>query len=126
MKSVICATIIFIFIIIAGTISGIYVNNITNEMLQSLYKNEIFVSKNQWSEAKNETEILSKIWAENRNIMSMIFDHTFTDKVDTSIEKIKNAVKMQKKEDFIYERSDMELLLSGFEKQQKINVGNIF
>lgn len=126
MKSVISASLIFIFIVIASVTSGAYVNRVTDEMLQSLYRNEIYVAKNHWESAEFETEKLYSIWMKNRSMMSVNFNHTLIDMVDTSIAKIKNAVQMQKKEDFFYERSNFDLLLLSLMEQQKISVENIF
>lgn len=126
MKSVISALLIFIFIIIISSASGIYVNRVTDEMLQSLYRNEKFVSKNSWDKAENETEKLYSIWKKSRNKMSMTFNHTITDNIDISIAKIKNAVQMRKKYDYFYERSNFELLLLNLKEQQKISAENIF
>ena len=44
MKSVISAVVIFIFIVVTGLVSSIYVDNVTKELLQNLYKNEIYFS----------------------------------------------------------------------------------
>lgn len=126
MKSVISASLIFIFIIIASVTSSAYVNSVTEEMLQSLYRNEIYVAKNLWESAEFETEKLYSLWRKNRSMMSVNFNHTLIDRVDTSIAKIKNAVQMQKKEDFFYERSNFGLLLLSLAEQQKISVENIF
>lgn len=126
MKSVISALLIFIFIIIISSASGIYVNRVTDEMLQSLYKNEKFVSENSWKAAENETEKLYLMWKKSRNIMSMTFNHTITDNIDASITKIKNTVQMRKKYDYFYERSKFELLLLNLKEQQKISAENIF
>lgn len=126
MKSVISALLIFIFIIIISTASGIYVNRVTDEMLQSLYRNEKFVAENSWDEVENETEKLYSIWKKNRNMMSMTFNHAIIDNIDTSIAKIKNTVQMHKKYDYFYERSNFELLLLNLKEQQKISAENIF
>lgn len=126
MKSVISASIIFIFIITAVIVSAVYVNNVTEEMLQYLYKNEIYVAKNLWDEAESEAEKLDETWRKSRVLMSTFFNHTLIDKVDTSIAKIKNAVQLREKEDFFYERSNIGLILFSFKEQQKINAGNIF
>lgn len=126
MKSVISALLIFIFIIVGSFASYRYVNDVIDEMLQSLYKNEIFISKNFWDESKNETKNLEELWQKNRAVMSVIFNHTVIDKIDTSIAEIKNAVQMREKGDFIYEKSNMELMLLNLKEQQKINAENVF
>lgn len=126
MKSVISASLIFIFIITASVISGVYVNNIADEMLQSLYKNEKFISNNLWEDAEEETKKLEKIWHEKRIFISTVFNHTLTDRIDMGIAKIKNAVKMQEKGVLIYECTDMRIVISSLKEQQKINAGNIF
>ena len=126
MKSVISALLIFIFIIVGSFASYRYVNDVIDEMLQSLYKNEISISKNFWDESKNETKNLEELWQKNRAVMSVIFNHTVIDKIDTSIAEIKNAVQMREKGDFIYEKSNMELMLLNLKEQQKINAENVF
>lgn len=126
MKSVISASLIFIFIITASVVSGVYVNNIADEMLQSLYKNEKFISNNLWEDAIEETEKLEEMWHKKRVFMSTVFNHTLTDRIDTGIAKIKNAVKMQEKGELIYEYTNMKILISSLKEQQKINAGNIF
>lgn len=126
MKSVISAILIFIFIITASVVSGVYVNNTTDKLLQSLYKNEKFISNNLWAEAKKETKNFDEIWQKKRTVMSVFFNHTLIDRVDTSIAKIKNAVKMQEKGVFLYEKSNIEIVLLSLKEQQKINAGNIF
>ena len=126
MKSVISALVIFILIITMIVITCVYTNNVTDKMLQSLYKNENQVSKNNWQTAKYEGENIENIWRNNRKFMVVLFNHTVIEKVDTSISKLKNAIKMQKKEDFFYESKNFELLLKSLVEQQEISVGNVF
>lgn len=126
MKSVISASVIFILIITMIVISCVYTNNVTEEMLQSLYKNENHVAKNNWQTAKIEGENIENIWYKNRNIMVTLFNHTVIEKVDASIAKMKNTVQMQKKEEFFYESENLGLLLKSLVEQQEISIGNVF
>ena len=58
--------------------------------------------------------------------MSAFLDHEITGEVDTSVEKLKNAVKMRKKDDIFYECGNLKLILSNIKEQQKISIENIF
>lgn len=126
MKSVISALVIFILIVTMIVITCVYTNNVTEEMLQYLYKNENHVSKNNWQTAQNEVENMENIWYSNRNIMVILFNHAVIEKVDLSIAKIKKTVQMQKKEDFIYESKNLGLLMESLVEQQEISIGNVF
>ncbi|MEE1043237.1 MAG: DUF4363 family protein [Clostridia bacterium] len=125
MKSVISAFIIFIIIITTVISSCVYTENVVNGMLQSVYENENFVAKNNWQKALDETEILNSEWENNRRIMEVLFNHSVIERIDSSIKKLNNAVKMLKKEDFIFESKNLQLLLKSLTEQQKISVGNI-
>lgn len=126
MKSVISALVIFILIVTMIVITCVYTNNVTEEMLQYLYKNENHVSKNNWRTAQNEVENMENIWYSNRNIMVILFNHAVIEKVDLSIAKIKKTIQMQKKEDFIYESKNLGLLMESLVEQQEISIGNVF
>lgn len=125
MKSVISAFIIFIIIITTVIASCVYTENVVNGMLQSVYENENFVAKNNWQKALDETEKLNSEWENNRRIMEVLFNHSVIERIDSSIKKLNNAVKMLKKEDFIFESKNLQLLLKSLTEQQKISVGNI-
>lgn len=125
MKSVISAFIIFIIIITTVIASCVYTENVVNGMLQSVYENENFVAKNNWQKALDETENLNSEWENNRRIMEVLFNHSVIERIDSSIKKLNNAVKMLKKEDFIFESKNLQLLLKSLTEQQKISVGNI-
>ena len=107
------------------TMGGYYVNSLTGEMLQSLYKNEKYIAKNNWQDAEKEIETIADIWNKNRVCMSMLFNHTVIDKIDASIAKIKSVIQMKEKEEFFYEKSNLDLLLVNLKEQQKISIGNI-
>lgn len=126
MKSVITASAIFILIIVLISVSVWYVNDFVDKMLQYLYKNENYVAKNAWQDAEDEMDKMVSTWVERRHVMSVLFNHSFIDKLDVSIEKMKNITQNQKKEDFFYEKSNFYLLLLNLQEQQKISVGNIF
>ena len=111
MKSVISAFIIFIIIITTVIASCVYTENVVNGMLQSVYENENFVAKNNWQKALDETEKLNSEWENNRRIMEVVFNHSVIERIDSSIKKLNNAVKMLKKEDFIFESKNLQLLL---------------
>lgn len=125
MKSVISASIIFILIIVMVTISTLYVNSVTDKMLQSFYKYENNFSQLSWDELEAETEKVSQIWEDSRSIMCVLFNHQEIGKLDVSVEKIKNSVKTQKKEDYLYEKSNLILLILNLREQQKISIENI-
>ncbi len=126
MKSVISAFVIFILIITMIVVSYVYTDSVTGEILQSLYKNENHVAKNNWNTAKAEGENIASVWHKNRNVIVTLFNHTIIERVDECIAKMNNAVQMQKKEDFFYESSNLGLLLKSLVEQQKISIGNIF
>lgn len=125
MKSVISALIIFIIIITLIVVSFVYTENVVNKMLQSVYENENFVAKNNWQKALEETEKLNTDWQNTRKVMEVLFNHSVIERIDSSIKKLNNAVKMLKKEDFIFESRNLELLLKSLTEQQKISIGNI-
>ncbi len=126
MKSVICALLIFIFIIVTGVSSIIYVNKCIDEMLQFVYKNESYFSNSMWEEAENEIIKIEELWAKKRPVLSAFLNHTITDEVDTAVVKLKNAVKMRRNDDFYYECDNLKLVLLNIREQQKISIENIF
>lgn len=126
MKSVICVLVIFILIVTMVVTACVYTNNITEEMLQSLYKNENYISKTNWQMAHSEVESMDNIWQDNRNTLVILFNHNVIEKVDLSIAKTKKTIQMQKKEDFFYESKNLELLLKSLVEQQEISIGNVF
>ena len=126
MKSVISAAVIFIFIIVTSFASNWYINRKTDEMLQFLYKNEIFVAKNQWEEAENETKKLQEKWQKYRGGISVFINHSFTSEMDEAVDELKNAVKIRVKGDCFYSLDYVKLVLLNFKEQQKITVQNIF
>lgn len=126
MKSVISALLIFIFIIITSVSSIVYVNRAVDEMLQFVYKNEIYFSKSMWEEAENEIKKLEEVWAKKNPVLSVFLNHTILSEVDTAVSKLKNAVKIREKDDFFYERDNVVLTLLNIKKLQKISIENIF
>ena len=126
MKSVISALLIFIFIIITAVSSIIYVDRTTKEMLQIVYKNEIYFSNSQWREADAEISKLEKTWNKKRSVLSVFINHTILTEVDTTVAKLKNATKMQENTDFFYESTNLALILLNINQQQKISIENIF
>ncbi len=126
MKSVICALLIFIFIIVTGVSSIIYVNKCIDEMLQFVYKNESYFSNSMWEEAEKEIIKIEELWAKKRPVLSAFLNHTITDEVDTAVAKLKNAVKMRRNDDFYYECDNLKLVLLNIREQQKISIENIF
>lgn len=126
MKSVICVLVIFILIVTMVVTACVYTNNITEEMLQSLYKNENYISKTNWQMAHSEVDSMDNIWQNNRNTLVILFNHNVIEKVDLSIAKTKKTIQMQKKEDFFYESKNLELLLKSLVEQQEISIGNVF
>ncbi|MBR5519045.1 MAG: DUF4363 family protein [Clostridia bacterium] len=126
MKSVISALLIFIFIIITAVSSIIYVDMTTKEMLQIVYKNEIYFSNSQWREADAEILKLEKLWNKKRSVLSVFINHTILTEVDTTVAKLKNATKMQENIDFFYESTNLALILLNINQQQKISIENIF
>ncbi len=126
MKSVISALLIFIFIIVLCVSSGLYVNKITGEMLRYVYENENFVSKNLWDEGTEEIEKIKNAWKMNKSFMAVNYNHSLIDGIDMSVAKLENAIKMRKKEDFMYESSNLELMLVNLMELQKISIGNVF
>ena len=126
MKSVISALLIFIFIIITSVSSIVYVNRAVDEMLQFVYKNEIYFSKSMWEEAENEIKKLEEVWAKKIPVLSVFLNHTILSEVNTAVSKLKNAVKIQEKDDFFYERDNVVLTLLNIKKLQKISIENIF
>ena len=126
MKSVISAVVIFIFIVVTGLVSTIYVDNATKEMLQIVYKNENYFSKSKWKEAENEILKLEKYWAEKRRVLSVFINHINLMEVDITVSKLKNATKMHENTDFFYESDNLELILLNINEQQKISIENIF
>ena len=126
MKSVISALLIFIFIIITAVSSIIYVDRTTKEMLQIVYKNEIYFSNSQWREADAEILKLEKLWNKKRSVLSVFINHTILTEVDTTVAKLKNATKMQENTDFFYESTNLALILLNINQQQKISIENIF
>ena len=126
MKSVISALLIFIFIIITSVSSIVYVNRAVDEMLQFVYKNEIYFSKSMWEEAENEIKKLEEVWAKKIPVLSVFLNHTILSEVNTAVSKLKNAVKIREKDDFFYERDNVVLTLLNLKEQQKISAENIF
>lgn len=126
MKSVICALVIFILIVTMVVTACVYTNNVTEEMLQSLYKNENYISKTNWQMAHNEVENMENIWHYSRNTMVILFNHDIIEKVDLSIAKTKKSIQMRRKEDFFYESKNLGLLLKSLVEQQEISIGNVF
>lgn len=126
MKSVISALIIFALIITMAGVSSVFVNNIGDDMLQSLYKNEKYIANNDWENAENETNYVSDVWQKNRVAMSVIFNHSAIDNIDATLEKMKKTVKFQRKESFLYEKSFLSCLIKALKEQQKVSIGNIF
>ncbi len=126
MKSVISALLIFIFIIITSVSSIVYVNRAVDEMLQFVYKNEIYFSKSMWEEAENEIKKLEEVWAKKIPVLSVFLNHTILSEVNTAVSKLKNAVKIREKDDFFYERDNVVLTLLNIKKLQKISIENIF
>ena len=126
MKSVICALLIFIFIIVTGISSIIYVNRCIDEMLQIVYRNENYFANSMWEEAENEIIKIEKLWGKKRPVLSAFLDHEITGQVDTAVAKLKNAVKMRKKDDFFYECDNFKLILLNIKEQHKISMENIF
>ena len=125
MKSVISALVIFIIIITILVVSCAYTENIVNEMLHYVYENEIFFAKNDWMKSSDKISKIDTVWKNARNVMVILFNHTVIEKIDTSISKLNNAVKLQKNEDFLYESENLKLLLKNLIEQQKISVGNV-
>ena len=125
MKSVISASVIFILIVIMTVVSVRYVERVSDEMLQSLYKNEKYVAKNNWEYAEKEANYVIDVWQKNRVPMSVIFNHSVIDRIDASVENMKNTVKFKEKRSFYYEKSNLFMLVSSLKEQQKISVGNI-
>ena len=125
MKSVITAFVIFILIVVMMILSYVYVNSVTDNMLACIYKVENEFSKELWESSHYETEKLSKVWKNSRIVMSALYSHQLIDEVDKSVGKLKNSVKTRKKEDFLYEKSNLILLISRLVEQQKITVGNV-
>lgn len=126
MKSVICALVIFILIITMTVFSCVYTESVVGEMLQSLYKNENHVAKNNWITAMDHGEHISFLWNNHRNVMVTLFNHTIIERVDEIILKMNIALKMQKKDEFFYESSNLDLLLKSLLEQQKVSIGNVF
>ena len=125
MKSVISAGIIFILIIVMVLASTLYVNKVTDEMLQYLYRYENNFSYFTWEALEYETEKISVLWGNSRRIMSVLFNHHATDELDKSIKKLKDTVKIRETEDFLYEKSNLIRLLLSFREQQKLSIENI-
>ncbi len=126
MKSVISALVIFILIITMVVIACIYTDSVTEEMLQSLYRNENYISKNNWQMARTEAEYMENIWHNSQNIMVTLFNHDVIERVNLSIAKTKKTIQMRKNEDFFYESINLKLLLKSLVEQQKISIGNVF
>ena len=126
MKSVISAVVIFIFIVVTGLFSAIYVDNVTKEMLQIVYKNEKYFSNLKWEDAEDEILKLEKYWANKRSVLSVFINHTNLSEVDTAVAKLKNATKMRENTDFFYETDNLVLTLLSINEQQKISIENIF
>ena len=126
MKSVISAVVIFIFIVVTGLFSAIYVDNVTKEMLQIVYKNEKYFSNLKWKDADDEILKLEKYWANKRSVLSVFINHTNLSEVDTAVAKLKNATKMRENTDFFYETDNLVLALLSINEQQKISIENIF
>ena len=126
MKSVISAVVIFIFIVVTGLFSTIYVDNVTKEMLQIVYKNEKYFSNLKWKDAENEILKLEKYWAKKRRVLSVFINHINLMEVDITVSKLKNATKMHENADFFYESDNLVLILLNINEQQKISVENIF
>lgn len=125
MKSVITASTIFILIIVLISVSAWYVNGFLDEMLQYLYKNEKFVAENDWDSALNQVEKIESMWNQRRNVMTILFDHSYIDKMDESIANLKNTLQNREKSDYFYEKTNFYLSLLNLREQQKISIGNI-
>ena len=126
MKSVISAVVIFIFIVVTGLFSTIYVDNVTKELLQNLYKNEIYFSNLKWEEAEDEILKLENFWAEKRPVLSVFINHANLTEVEITVSQLKNATKIRKIDDIIYAGDKLALILSDINEQQKISIANIF
>ena len=125
MKSVISALVIFILIVVMVTSSLWYTGTVADGMLQYLYKYENNFSDLPWQNIENETSQISNMWKKSRTLMSMIFNHQIILELDASVKKLENAVKMQKTDDFIYEKDKLTALLKSLKEQQKITIANI-
>ena len=126
MKSVISAVVIFIFIVVTGLFSTIYVDNVTKEMLQIVYKNEKYFSNLKWKDAEDVILKLEEYWANKRSVLSVFINHTNLSEVDIAVAKLKNATKMRENTDFFYETDNLVLALLSINEQQKISIENIF
>ena len=125
MKSVITALVIFILIVVMIISSYIYVHSVTKEMLQIVYKSEKDFSQSKWKEALAETEKLSEIWKNNKFVMAILYSHQLTDAVDESVEKLKNSAEIKENKEFLYEKSNLILLIFRLREQQKITIENV-
>lgn len=125
MKSVITASTIFILIIVLISVSIWYVNDFSDEMLQYLYKNEKYIAENDWESAVNGVKKMESLWKKKRNVMAVLFNHSYMDKMDVSIAKLKNTLQNHEKGDYFYEKTNFYLTLQNLREQQKIIIGNI-
>ena len=126
MKSVISAVVIFIFIVVTGFVSTVYVDNVTKELLQNVYENEKYFSNLKWKEAEDEILKLEDFWAKKRPVLSMFINHANLTEVDIAVTQLKNATKMHKTDDAFYVSDKLGLILSDINEQQKISIENIF
>ena len=126
MKSVITASTIFILIIVLVSASLWYVDDFTDEMLSYNNENEKFIAKNDWESAKKEIKKIEKVWKKKRQIMEVLVNHSYTDKLGLSIVQLKNSIENKEKEEFLKEKINFQLLLTNLEEQQQITIGNIF
>ncbi len=125
MKSVITASTIFILIIVLVTWSIWYVGDFTDEMKQYVSNYAQYVEDDQWDSAYEEIEKTHRVWGKHREKLAVLLNHSYIDKLDQSVQKLKEGVQLRKKTDCFYEKNNFYLLLENINEQQKISIGNI-
>ncbi len=79
MKMLIVALVIIILISIFCTVYSIYLNSLTESMLEKLEKIQIYVSKNELKTAKETFSSLKKQWEKNEVFIQLETEHNELD-----------------------------------------------
>jgi hypothetical protein len=118
---------VIIFIIVLLSFGGlVFVENITEDLENSLNILEEKIQREQWDAAKTIYKNVNKSWGKATNIFPLILDHAEFHDLEIALSRIGALIQQKNRANILPEIKISLDLLDNIKKQQKLSVENIF
>lgn len=124
--------IIIIIIIVAALTLGLSTYSLTllvktsDKLIQNIKSTDSLIEKSTWKEADNSFNEILKDWKSTKRTWAILIDHQEIDKIDDSIVKLGENIKLQQMNEALVESATLKRLVKHIPLKDMLTIGNIF